>query len=137
MDASGGGKVLMDDNEPYKGLKLDLLDLIGVEDQRMLGTLTDFQVGQLVRQHVHGLKVDAEKFKNALGHKVQRSKGCKVCFYTGFQMSFSGFGTQLDPSHQCTYCQKDTDKTKSGPVCDHDSCLAWHCSLSSKEDTDA
>lgn len=44
-----------DENAPYKGLKLDLLDLIGVKDERMLETLTDFQVGQLVRQHVHGL----------------------------------------------------------------------------------
>lgn len=99
----------MADDEPYKGLKLDMLDLVGVEDHNLLGVLTDFQAGQLVRRHVHGLRADAEKFRNALAEEVKRSKGCKVCFYTGFQVGFSGFGTQLDPSRECSYCEGDAE----------------------------
>ena len=46
----------MVDDEPYQGLKRDLLDLLGVTDEQALGVLTDFQVGQMVRAHVHELK---------------------------------------------------------------------------------
>jgi hypothetical protein len=100
---------MIEDDEPYKGLKLDMLDLVDMKDPMLFGVLTDEQAGLLVHKFVNGLKADAEKFRWALDHKIQRSKGCKVCFYTGFQMTFSGFGTQLDPSRHCTYCEKNAD----------------------------
>jgi len=99
----------MADDEPYEGLKLDMLDLVEVRDPRLLGVLTDFQAGQLVRQQVHGLRADAEKFRHALAEDVKRATGCEVCFYTGFERTFSAFGTQLDPAHPCSYCGEERD----------------------------
>lgn len=97
----------VEDPKPYEGLKFDLLDLLGITDPNIKTTLTDFQVGQLVRKHVHGLRIDVEKFKNALAADVKRGKGCKVCFYTGFQMCMiGGFGSLLDPDHVCEYCEE-------------------------------
>jgi len=127
------------DDDPYQGLKLDLLDLLGVTDERVFGVLTDFQVGQMVRAHVHGLKVDAEKFSDALAHKVQRSKGCKVCFYTGFEMSFGGFGRRLDPSRECSYCeagqQNERDPLEKHMECDNGCGVTLHRdSIDSTED---
>lgn len=95
------------ETKPYEGLKFDMLELVGISDPNLMTTLTDFQVGQLVRKHVHGLRTDADKFKNALAEDVKRGKGCKVCFYTGFQMcTIGGFGTLLDPDHFCEYCEE-------------------------------
>jgi hypothetical protein len=106
---------MLEDDKPYEGLKLDLLDLIGLKDQRLYGVLTDFQTGQLIREHVHGLRVTVDKLKFAIDHKIKRSRGCKICFYTGFQMGFTGFGATLDPSRECGYCTDKRAKWEPSP----------------------
>lgn len=93
-----------DENKPYEGLMNDMLDLLGMVDREVNHVLTDFQVGQLVRKRVHAMKIDNEKFSNALAEEIKRGKGCRICFYTGFQMGFTGWGSMLDPTRSCGYC---------------------------------
>lgn len=96
--------MLEDENQPYKGLKVDMLELLDIHDQEIWRTLTDFQVGQMVRRRFHSMKIDNEKFQNALRDEVKRGTGCSVCYYTGFEMGFTGWGSQLNPARACSYC---------------------------------